>query len=232
MKTKTISIFLFIILAFSFNSKAQNIKQVENFKKIKKTIDTLAVLPSLVEVIVIDVNDKTFNDTTCETKISKSITKEINNLLTDKYTIISKENQTKYSDGVVSDIEKLLNELQNSKKRISNIEIGDSLLRLTDDKNRYYTICIFSGVYKTSQRIKHDKREILPKSIAVGLISLGTISLKPAISQYSIFKTIVFDRESKKVLFYSQAYGNEVHPKNTSMIKDFIMKCYKKIYYK
>lgn len=228
-----ITIFLFIVWGISSTIQGQTCKRVADFKTIKKNIDTLVVLPSFVDIKIIDVDKKIFNDTIYEKVASKLISDEVNNLLKGKYSIHIAEGQSMLTNVINSDLNVLLSKLDQSKRIIPNIEIENSIIKLTNDNvHRYYAINIFSGLYKTKARLKQEEKELLPKSIAVTILTLGNAYLAPNSVSYSIMRTIIFDKKERKVLLYKYSSEMGAHPKSNDIIKNYILKNYKTIYYK
>ncbi|MGV8829875.1 MAG: hypothetical protein ACWA6U_16320 [Breznakibacter sp.] len=223
-----------LILMFTFSlCKSQKIKQIKEFKTIKKSIENLAIIPVFVNIKAIDKDKLVINDTIFAKESSDSISNVIYNLLNKKYSIHILKGYSTLSKEYESEFMELFNKLNKSDKYISNIEVPKAIIqRVEKEESRYCVINFLDGVYKTQARIKQEEKELLPTTIAVAIFSLGNAYVTPSKGNFSVMRTIVFDKTDGKVMFYKYSSELGAHPKNYNTIENYIKGNFKSLYYK
>ena len=226
-----ITIFFLFLFGISSTLKGQNIIVVKDFKTIKKNIDTLVILPSVMDIKYIDIGPTINRDTLFELRASQIISEKVFDLLNEKYKIQIKKNSNSISDKVKFDLDTLINEL--SYKSIETIELSNSILELTDNyRPRYYAINIFSGFYKSKAKLNQESNDLLPLNISLALFSCGNVYVHAKTESRSYLKTIIFDKLERRVIYYRHSSELGIHPKRTDTLEKYILKNYKKLYFK
>ena len=223
-------IFIFLLFVV-FGCKSG--KYIADFDIVKKDIDTLTIIPTFVDIKAIQIDGKTCNDTIFDEKVSDTISSIITDLLDTKYSIKKINNRNKINATIANDFNELFYRLNNSRKIITDISIPTSIINsFKYSKTRYCIITYYGGVYTTSERIKQNNNEVLPTSIAVAMLTLGSVYVVPSNQNKTIIRVLLYDNREKKVLYYNSSFGNGVHPISISTIKEYIYKNLKSIYYK
>lgn len=222
-----------LLISFSLYCFSQGlVRQVTNFKKIKHTIDTLVIIPSYVDIKGIDVNNKLFSDTVFSPKLCDTVSFLISNLLKNKYHLKHVSGDKRINNIIKRDFNKLFNDINISGNSMPNIELPDSIFQTDINNSRYSLITIFVGLYRTSEKVRKDAKESLPASLAVGILSLGSLMLIPTNPSYLAMRIILYDRIEKRVLYYKTDYMPGFNRVDFYNINQFIMKNFKTIYYK
>jgi len=222
--------FLIIAIQLSFG---QNRRQVADFKVIRKSIDSLLIIPTYVDIKAIDSDNLILGDTLFAKESSDKISRDIKSLLDNKYVIQLSKGNYKLSPELETDLRDLYGEISESEKTISNISIPNTIIALVkNSKQRYCVLNFYGGHYKTKARIKQEEKELLPKSIGVAILTLGSVYLTPASGNLSIMKTILFDKIDRKLIFYKESSIAGSNPRSYVNIVNYISSNFKPLYYK
>ena len=204
--------------------------QVPNFKKIKHNIDTLE-LTTYVDIKGIDVNNKYFSDTVFTPKLYDTISYMITNLLKNKYHLKQVSNNIKTNRIINRDFNTLFSNINMLGNSIPDIELPDSLFQI-ENHSRYSLITIFVGYYRTTEKVRKDSKDLMPSSLAVGLLSLGSLMVYQVNPAYLAMRIIVYDRIEKRVLYYNAGSLPGFNKVDYYRIKELIVNNFKTIYYK
>jgi hypothetical protein len=229
-----IKLTVFCLIVISSFGYSQRVKQVIDFKTVKKEINTLSIFPTLTQIQVINVGDKVTEDSLFSEQVSDSISNCISYLLKDKFSIENLQNN--YPDTTVEklgkDLSELLYSLDLSDKQLSNVNIPTSITEFAKSSNsRFCIFTFYGGVYKTAEKIKQEERELLKKNIAISILTLGSVYITSGYNAISAMKTIVYDKETNRVLFYLSNTQLGLSPNSLANVKQFVLMNYKKLYY-
>ena len=163
-------------------------KSVTGFSKIKKSIDTLEVLPINLQIKTVDFFKIQKDDTLLEKEVKADILNQINTVLNKKYNIaISDSNLISCSEFYV-DLEKMIIILENQKNPISNIQVPPSFNQLKKDlKYKYSLILIVRSQYCVN----------FPNNT-------NTLWIDPLINTYINQYLFLIDNLSNKIIHYKK----------------------------
>ena len=221
-----------LFLCFIFSSFSQHEKHVTNFKSIISTIDTLTIYPTFLDIKFIDVNKKFQSDTTCINNYIFQVNKLSKELLQEKYTINNIDLPFEIDSIKLSKIKEISQIIDTTNKNLNNIIFPKELIiGETKNASKYIIINIIEGVYKSDQLIRKEKLELIPTNIALGIISLGTLSIQPQNNYACISRTFLIETNTNQIIYYYSTKSID-HPKSISLIESIVQKSLKKIYYK
>lgn len=229
-----VSVYGGFVLTTGFTlSQGQKTKKIKEFKTVKKSIETLAILPTFVDVKAEDIDRTIINDTTFSNGSCDQVASEISNLLSEKYSIQMLKRHAPSLD-VELELINLFGKLDQSGRSIQNIEVSNAILGIVkNEESRYCVLNFFGGTYKTLARYRQEERGLLPMAIAAAVFSMGSvIILPPSKGSYSILKTIVFDKTERKVIFYKNSSFVNANPKNDGTVERYVNSNFKTFYYK
>jgi len=222
---------LLICLSLYCNSQTI-VKKVTNFRNIKHNIDTLVILPSFVDIKSIGGDDKLYSDTVFSAKLSDTITYMIKDLLKKKYHL-KRISGSKYINTITEkEFNKLFDNLDMSVDSIPHIEFPDSIFQTNDNRSRYCLFTVCNGVYISAEKRKKDIKEALPTTIAVGILSLGTVICIPANLANLTMRIILYDRVDKRVIYYKADMMPAFNKVDFYLINQFVLNNFKTIYCK
>ena len=229
-RLRLILLLLFSTVIYSYGQRLE--KKVPNFKDIIHNIDTLDILPPYVDIKVVYSENKISQDSAYSLKLSDTLTYMISKLLNKKYHLHRLPKENRVSRKFLKDINPLLYKLDNTNSVLPDIELEDSIVKMDNSKSRYSLITVFNGYYVSLEKRNKDALEMLPQSILVGVLSLGTLTVVP--NEQSLFtgKFILYDNVKKRVLFYKTDFRPDLHNVGFYMYNQIVMDNLKGLYYK
>lgn len=224
---------IMLLVCFSSYSNCQiTVKKVTGFKKLIHNIDTLAIIPSFVNIRAIGADNKLYSDTVFSLKLSDTITYMISKLLKNKYHLKQEIGNSKIDSNAAHYLNSIIKDLNQSGDLIPDIQFQDSILHVDNNNRRYCLITVFDGLYWTSEKIRKDAKDALPASLAVGVLSLGTVMLVHVIPSYLAMKFLLYDRIDKRILYYKADVMPTLNKVDYWRINQFVINDLKTIYYK
>ena len=210
--------FIYLIVPFLFLVSCQSGKYVTEFNSIKKTIDTLVILPMNVKVYVKGDSDKKL-DTEVAKEIGQHLSEQTLKLLKNKYKIVYDSTFYEYNSVSDNEIVELIQLLDVKENPINDIYIPKSLEELSNQyDNQYFLLMFFRGFY-TAGISPYEKasRDVVYLSSP----NFGNMKLN----------LILFDNSNKKVLFFEESLVRD-DPRLANLIEQMTMQDLKTIYYK
>lgn len=234
-----------ILLLFSTYCVSQTItrnpttiKKATEFKQIKRSIDSLVIVPSMAELYKIDIDDKVSRDSLFSFVIGDTITKTISNLLKNRYNLKLLPTSNNVNQGLSNELNVFFKKV-NSAEDINNfsVEFPDSIFNYDNNKNnRYYLFTVFNGFYITRAKAKKDARKHLPLTIASVALSIAFtgIPMGPFPAEYGLIDTklMLYDKQQKKVIYYKNESKGDLNDIEYSGVMGIMLRNLKAIYYK
>ena len=187
---KPLIIFLLPILMFSCISSG---KYVTDFKLIKKSIDTITYIPSIVDISALHIDGNVIFDTDRSYEIQKLIDKNVRKNLTRKYCIISDTLKIDLNSPINIGIQELLDELRVKKQPIDSVLVPEIIIDATSQyRNDYFLIVCFRGRYSLYNRYYNTK------------ITSGSESITIINKNNMILDVIMFDRKQQLVVYFDE----------------------------
>ena len=232
-KTDRFATTILLLICFSLYTNCQiTVKKVTGFKKIIHNIDTLAIIPSYADIRAISANNTLYTDTVFSPKLSDTVTCLISKLLKKKYHLKQETGNYNIDINVAHYFNSIINDLNQSRDLNQDIRFQDSIMQVDNNNVRYCLMTVFTGLYRTTEKIRKDAKAALPASLAVGLLSLGTVMLVPANPSYLDMKFLLYDRKDKRIIYYKSDVMPALSKFDYSRINQFVMDNLKTIYYK
>ena len=220
------------ICCFS-NTNAQLYSYNANdFKTIIHSIDTIGLLNPTVYIVSKDQNNYCLVDTTISCKTSDTLRYSVTNLLRKKYTIQKVANSTIPTDSSIKTINTFINNIEKNTTLDKEIIIPTEIYNFDQSTYRYNLINIIAGMYSTKEFRKKQEKEMMPKTIAVGLLSLGMIMITPNDPSYAVLKIILYDKVEHRILYYRSVPTSPVIASEYRLLNDVVMRNFKSLYYK
>lgn len=215
-----------VIFLFGFNltfllTSYSQVKQVSNFKSIKKTIDTLTYLAPhvFIESISKSISE---TDTSLITTISNQLSKKISSSLKQKYFIKNSLFQLQvYQD---NEITIFFNKLDSIDKVLIDIDVPKWLNSYDSSTTSQYVLAIFFyGFYYS---------EFEPYFITKQSLRTNYILLNPPMLYGSSIRIVIADKQTNTILYYNNIKSKHCDPRITSEVEKLISDIIKPIYYK
>ena len=183
--------FIILIIPILFLGSCQSGKYSTDFKSIKKSIDTLVILPTNVEVKVRGENNRI--DIELSKQIGQHLSEKIISLLKSKYNIIHDSAYQEYSVIVNNEISELNKLLKVKENPIDNVIIPQSMEELAESyDNNFILLIYFRGFYTSGiDPFEKASRDVVYLS-------------SPNYGNMSLF-IILFNKSSRKVLFFEES---------------------------
>jgi len=202
MNRSLITTILLICISTYCNSQSTIVKKAPDFKQVIQNIDTLGLLPPFVDIKSIDADNNFQNDTLTSEKLSEDISNIITDLLKKKYSIKKLSENSALNSNLVNDFNELFNNINKTKSLPTNIEFPDSIFQVGNNTSRYCLTSIINGYYSSKEKVRKDTKKMIPASIAVAVLSLGTFYLVSNSPSIVTLRIILYDRVDKKVLIF------------------------------
>jgi hypothetical protein len=227
------AITIILLICFSLYSSCQiTVKKVTGFKKIIQKIDTLAIIPSFVDIRAVGVDNILYSDIVFSPKLSDTITFMISKLLKKKYHLKQETGNSKIDINVAHYFNSIIKDLKQSGNLSPDIQFQDSIMHADNSNCRYCLMTVFTGLYWTNEKIRKEAKDALPGSLAVGILSLGTVMSIQVIPSYLDMKFLLYDRIDKRILYYKADVMPTLNKVDFWRINQFVMNNLKTIYYK
>lgn len=230
-----LKIFYTILILLIISSCSPGNK-IDNFKKIKKDINQLYILPPAVDVKIVGSEFKMINDTFLTQKIQEQIIYEINDLLDRKYESIGYDlnNSSLYlhDTAYFMNTFNLLNNLKKSKGHIEEVKLPEYIRNATIESNcRYFIGSLYYGYNMNKEGLKEMRRQIRPESIVVPIVTLGMVYVYSSTPESdSHFYSFLYDKLEDKIVFYQ--IPKRIYPCEERFVFDYIRDNLKTLYYK
>lgn len=220
MIKKFISIGFIILLAFTNYTQAQ-VKQVNDFKQIKKAIDTLWIFTPVVFV-----ENRTVKKTSLDTDLGKTISSEIGDkiytTLKNKYSIL--DVQYKLDSNYYRQATAFFLKLDSLNKVLGDIEIPEWLNK-DFTQGKYIFAVFFGGFYNPNVRPDY----------MVGGYSAGNtdgLTINTKAEQRMDIKLLITDRNNNRILYYKSLGYKHFDPRLRENVETATSDLIKQIYYK
>ena len=204
------------VIAVSFGQKERS---VNDFKLIKKSIDTLVIVNPFVKIQVKNFNAAPTIDYFESEKITKQIANQTIKFLGKKYNT-ELNTLASFNDSLyLNEINQVILKLNESKNPINSIKIPETLLDLINlSKNRYFLSVLFIGHYTYG---------ISPYEKVTG----SKIYLNPGSIAKSNIYIFLADKEKNEIIYYASSQSSD-DPRVPDMNERLISKTIKTLYYK
>lgn len=207
--------FVYLLLFFHSYVALSQTKQVDNFKAIKKTVDSLTLIIPLVEV---DILGSSAKDTALAGSIRKALSDEIADLLSDRYKLNMQQADLLAKTDVAPFIDKM-----DQTESISNTElIPENLYPAVNDGN-YFVAVFFIGSYDKSYPPNYRTNQLLLNN---------AIAIKKGPFCESKIALAFCNRNEKRVLFYHTISSKKLDPRLKDDVTGLARDLVKPIYYK
>ncbi|MCK9617523.1 MAG: hypothetical protein M0R21_06765 [Lentimicrobiaceae bacterium] len=117
-------------------------KYVDEFKKIKRSIDTLEILPIDLQIKTVDFYRRQQSDPQLEEIVITDIINQTNSVLNKKYKIVKPDYNDLTDSQVSVDFEQLSNLLDDKKNSLNNVDIPLSFNNLKRNHKHQYSIML------------------------------------------------------------------------------------------
>ena len=234
MKT-TIKYYCLLSVLFLY-SCATN-KHISDFRQVKKSIDTLVVLPALIDIKIVDIGNKINRDSFKDYETNTIISEKSKKILNKKYDVI---NSGEFLPLTEDDSYELYLFYQQIKKLDKKQSISEALVPTLFEKissqtpQQYLIINYLTGFYPSSERVKYVNEKILEEGMMLSILSLGHVMVLPSIYNSmggSFLITILYDKVNNKILYFATSDKNG-DPRNKYALKKYVSMNLKGIYYK
>jgi hypothetical protein len=209
--------FSIIALIMHLNCRAE--KYVSNFKNIKKSIDTLTILPLNVEIFAIE-SDRSKNiDEGLTHDIKEQLTAKTLKMLSRKYIMIHDSTVIDYNNAMDSEISELIKLIKSSQNPIDGIKIPNVLEDLTSQySNDFFLLLFFRGHYtigiQPEESVVRDKIYIPAQNFAGMELDI-----------------LMIDKAQQRVLYFEDASTRD-DPRLSDLVERIILRAMKTVYYK
>jgi len=237
MKTLKNYIVPFLLVSLVvFNSACSGAKTAIGFKKTLKQVDTFTVIPSIINLQGIGVENEIVKDRQLCHKISDSITSTIYSVLNKKYVINVYPEYNELNEGDLFKLRDVIISLDDAGKTLPPLKIEKNVYQAFNHTgSRYVLFTYLEGMYKTDARIKAERGRRIAMTIgsaAIALATLGTVVLVPKGPSSAIMKTFLYDCQAEVVLMYHSSEVLETSLKDQETIRNFVLGGVKRLYYK
>ena len=216
MKKTLLLIIVIAGLFFGCNSG----KSVVGFKEMKKSIDTLLVLPISVHIKTVDYFKKQTTDPELEEVVSSNILNQVNNVLSEKYKILLPPSGTDSDSQFIADLEQMTDYLDKHNKRLFEIYAPVSFNEIKKNLTSRYSLILTVR----SQYCINFPPEINPGTSSV-------LWINPLYETYIHQYLFVIDNLNNQIIHYNKSttVGN-ISVKLS--VEQITLKSLKELYYK
>jgi hypothetical protein len=207
---------LFILIGITLISCFSQ-RKAADFSQVKKTMDSIYVLPPLFNIKTLVSNKKSFVDTLSNEKIYQSTATKTSDFLSQRYTVLRHRKYIRYpKDSVVlCSLSNLFYfSLISNKKQFCQYQIDSTLIEyLNNFSNNYFLVYYISGYKKDNDMYIRQ----MFGSAAVGIIS---IAMTPVLFYYIPVKyslqmeVLLIDKSKKRLLYFDRYNLKEADPYN------------------
>lgn len=211
MKNLLSSLSLVLIICSACNTG----KQIAGFDEVKKSMDTLVILPVVTDVFKMAPGQPREFNNDLSLNISSHVSRQLHHYLSQKYFIVQDTLQVYKAASLALGFDTLRKELDARENPIDHVGLPSSFQNLAEGyPQRYFLISFLNGRYTVP-----DPRPATSGTIPVN--SLGQM----------IYGIVLFDRVSGEVIYYREETENG-HPMDPKAVKHLVSKTIKNLYYK
>lgn len=210
-------------------------KKVVGFNKQLKNVDTLVIVPPILNLECAGAEKGETNyDTLLMNKIDRVFYETYTTLLSEKYHIEKVAHvQAKPDTSTLSLLRTSLRSMEKSKKKLKKIEIDPSLFeQYSSPGSRYFMFSYIEGIYRSKKSVKEVQRLAATLMIATAILSGGRYIINSSFSSNCTLFWFVYDKQEKKVLVYrkSDRCTEDIWQKTT--LEQLARRACMKLYYK
>lgn len=192
-------------------------KSVKNFKKVKKEIDTLVLLPMVIDFVALNKKGGITKDEQNRISIQSELQTQIKKLLSKKYIIKNAKSEDANPANFRDSLYILLEKLNTKQKSIESIQVPLWLDKLTNE-GRYFLLFRFAGHYTQGTNAKD-------------IITRNKIFISSTYPTGMEVTVLLYDNLNKRFIYYKTETRKE-DPRSDEFRRLALLKTIRKIYYK